>query len=139
MKLPYTICYTSVGNEVTEEEVNRIFEVTARYNETCKIQGLLLYSIETNRFFQVLEGEKKEILKLYNEKILKDSRHTDVIEIFHKPTSKPIFFKYSSKFNLIKTGEDLREIKNYIEENKYSQANAEKVLRLLEPFLILYS
>ncbi|TBW29976.1 BLUF domain-containing protein [Gramella sp. KN1008] len=139
MKLPYTICYTSVANQLDDDEVNEIFEITARHNNNCKIQGLLLYSKDTNRFFQVLEGEKKEVIKLYHEKILKDPRHSEVTEIFHKPTSKPIFFKYTSKFNLIKSGEDLQEIKKYIEEHKYSKANSDEVLRLLEPFLILYS
>ncbi|MUP44676.1 BLUF domain-containing protein [Gramella sp. BOM4] len=139
MKLPYTICYTSVANDLDEEDVNRIFEVTAKHNNECQIQGLLLYSKETSRFFQVLEGEKKEVINLYHEKILKDPRHNDITDVFHKPTSKPIFFKYTSKFNLIKTSEDLKEIKRYIEEHKYSQANSDEVLRLLEPFLILYS
>lgn len=139
MKLPYTICYTSVANDLDDDEVNRIFEVTAAHNNDCKIQGMLLYSKETASFFQVLEGEKNEVLKLYREKILQDHRHSEVTEIFHKSTSKPIFFKYTSKFNLIKSAEDLQRIKIYIEEHKYSRANSDEVLRLLEPFLIFYS
>lgn len=139
MKLPYTICYTSVANNVTESDIEDIFSKTHEHNNKCEIHGVLLYSKETNRFFQVLEGEKKEVIELYEEKIAKDSRHKEVIEVFHRPTSKPIFFKYSSKFNIVKTSDDLHEIKKYMEEHKYSKANSEKILRLLEPFFIFYS
>ncbi len=138
MKLPHTICYSSVGNDLSEEDVENIFRVTSEHNQECEIHGLLLYSKETNRFFQVLEGEKEEIRELYHRKIRRDSRHTDIIEIFDRPTSKPVFLKYSSKFNLVKTEEDLATIKKYIEENKYSKQNAEQIARLMEPFFLFY-
>ena len=138
MKLPYTICYTSVGNNISEEEVDKIFEVTSQFNQECEIAGLLLYSKETNRFFQVLEGSKKEVRDLYYDKIKDDSRHKEIIEIFDRPTSKPVFLKYSSKFNLVKTDEDLAQIKKYINENRHSRDNAAEIARLMEPFFLFY-
>lgn len=138
MKLPHTICYTSVGNNLSDQDIEDIFKVTSEHNQECEIHGLLLYSKETNRFFQVLEGEKQEVKELYQYKICKDKRHTDIIEIFDRPTSKPVFLKYSSKFNLVKTEEDLARIKKYIEENRYSKQNAEQIARLMEPFFLFY-
>ncbi|MBT8295400.1 MAG: BLUF domain-containing protein [Gramella sp.] len=139
MKLPYTICYISAGNNIEEQDIKEIFSNTEAHNNRCEIRGILLYSKETNRFFQVLEGGKEEVKNLYHEKILKDPRHKDIAEVFHKPTSKPVFFKYSSTFNLIKSGEELDAIKKYMQEHKYSRDGSDKVLRLLEPFFIFYS
>ena len=115
------------------------FQKTDQYNNECGINGVLLYSEETERFFQILEGPKKEVIDLYEQKIKKDSRHEQIMEIFHRSTSKPIFFKYTSQFKLIDTHEDLEMIKKYMEEHEYSKNNSKKVLRLLEPFFLFYS
>ncbi|MDX1718833.1 MAG: BLUF domain-containing protein [Salegentibacter mishustinae] len=139
MKSSYTICYTSIANPLKQHEIEDIFEKTYKHNRDFEIKGILLYSNETNRFFQVLEGEKQKVVELYEEKILKDFRHYEIVEVFHRSTSKPIFNQYSTSFNIIKTYDDLNNIREYLNKHKYSKPNSEEVLRLLEPFYIFYS
>jgi len=138
MKLPYTICYTSVANNVSHQDVQDIFNKAYQFNYDSEICGMLLYSKEAQRFFQVLEGSKDVVIELYENKIRKDSRHKEIFEIYHRTTSKPIFFDYSTKFAIVRTENDLLKIKEYIERYKYSLSNSDKILRLLEPFTILY-
>ncbi len=136
MKQAYTICYISRSKNLSQEDIRDIFKETESYNNSHNIKGLLLYSETMERFLQVLEGEKKELVALYNERIVKDDRHTDIMEVFNRETSNPIFDDYSSKFNLVKTHEDLEKIKNYFEKNKLKDSTSEKLYRLVDTFLI---
>ena len=138
MKLPYTICYVSKADpELSKEEIEDIFKTSIEHNNECTISGILLYSME--RFFQILEGEKKEVIELYEDKIRNDPRHHDIMEIYHKPSGKPIFLRYNSKFEIVSTHQDLDRIKTYIDKNsKYGTSNKD-ILRILEPFILFHN
>ena len=134
MKLLYTICYVSKAAEnITNKDVEDVFKVTEKANNDSGISGILLHSF--GNFFQVLEGEKKMLEKLYEDQIKKDKRHHNIYEIFHTPTKTPIFANYFSKFQTITTSIQLDEIRSYLNSN-LTNSNSEKLSRLLRPFMI---
>lgn len=134
MKQTYTICYVSKANpNLTIEEINEIFKLTEENNRLHNVSGILLHSL--GNFFQVLEGEEKYIEELYENQILKDSRHSEVFEIYRRNIAIPVFSNYSSQFKTITTSSQLDKIRDYLELNKRDSIS-EKLSRLLSPFII---
>ena len=132
--MDYTICYTSkTSPEVTTEILEQIFETTEKNNQERGIHGILLYGMDT--FLQVLEGDKEGVVKLYEDVISKDSRHTDMFEIINRPSTMSVFSSYNSKFNIVKTPEELENIKSYLRQHQIN-STAGKIHRLLNPFLL---
>jgi len=124
MNPTYSICYISKANSnLTIEEIS----------ELNNVSGILLHSL--GNFFQVLEGEEKHIENLYENHILKDSRHSNVFEIYRRNISSPIFSTYLSHFQAITTSEQLKKIHNYLESNRRIPTS-DKLSRLLKPFII---
>lgn len=133
MKSYYTICYTSKANpELSKLEIEELFKFSLEQNTECNVSGILLHSI--GNFFQVLEGNEQYLKSLF-EKIKSDSRHSEIFTIYNKSTLHPTFLKYDSKFNIVKSSEDLERIKIYLEENRSYSTN-DKLSRLLAPFLM---
>jgi hypothetical protein len=118
---------------LTIEEINEIFKLTEDNNRLHNVSGILLHSL--GNFFQVLEGEEKYIEDLYENKILKDSRHSEVFEVYRRNISKPVFLNYLSQFQAITTSIQLDKIRKYLESNKRDSIS-EKLSRLLNPFII---
>ncbi len=133
MKMLHTICYISNAKpELSNKEIENIFEETKNNNTDCKVSGILLYNL--GHFFQVLEGEKEHIIDLYENKIKKDTRHEGIFEVYNKETAKPVFLQYNSKFNVVKTEKDLQKIKDYLNSVRTTTSN--KLARLLRPFMM---
>ena len=130
----YTICYISKSSEELEQkDIEEIFAHTETQNNRKKIKGILLY--EFGNFFQVLEGNKKVIEDLYENKISKDTRHTDIHTLINYNITKPIFKEYSSDFNIVKTRTQLDSIRAYLKLNHHHHFS-ENIQRLLNPFLL---
>jgi len=130
----YTICYTSkAAPDIQTETLEQIFETTKKNNHDSGIQGILLYGMNT--FLQVLEGDKEILIKLYEEVISKDPRHTDIYEIINRPSTMSVFSTYYSKFNIVTTSEELDRIKTYLKQHQIN-STAGKINRLLNPFLL---
>lgn len=71
------LVYISVRKEnCTDAEIDKILEASNRKNGEIDVTGVLLYS--KTKFIQVLEGDKDEILNLYD-KIKEDDRHRNVM------------------------------------------------------------
>jgi hypothetical protein len=129
----YTVCYVSkAAPELTKADLTQLFEYSTNSNIKSGVTGILLHSL--GNFFQVLEGREEYIMNLYD-KIKIDKRHTDIFTVFNKKTINPTFLKYDSKFNVVKSKEDLQFIKNYLDDNSSYSTN-EKLSRLLMPFLM---
>ncbi|WP_111881743.1 BLUF domain-containing protein [Aequorivita sp. CIP111184] len=134
MKRLYTICYVSKASvDITKDDVKEIFKITESSNNATDISGILLYSF--GNFFQVLEGEKKDLVHLYEEKIKKDTRHSNIYEVFSREIESPIFSNYLTQFQTITTSIQLNEIRNYLKANR-TNAMSDKLSRLLKPFMI---
>lgn len=134
MKRLYTICYVSKAAEnTTNEDIKDIFKVTEQANNAIGISGILLHSFDN--FFQVLEGEKRDLEHLYEDKIKKDTRHSNIYEVFHRDMETPIFSTYLSQFLTITTSIQLDDIRKYLNTNR-TNSTSEKLSRLLKPFII---
>ncbi|RDK84200.1 BLUF domain-containing protein [Marinirhabdus gelatinilytica] len=132
--MTYTVCYVSKATEgLGETEIEDVFATTLKNNAEKNIYGILLYGM--GNFFQVLEGNKKTVESLYEQEIKNDTRHYDVFEIMRKTTQGPIFSSYSSVFTIVKTNEQLEQIKTYLRQNKVN-TTSDKLSRLLNPFLL---
>lgn len=134
MKSTYTICYVSkVAPNLSEKDIEELFQYTAAYNNKSNISGILLHSLDN--FFQVLEGSEKSLTKLY-EKIKEDTRHGEIYEVYNRKTSQPVFDNYKSTFDIVKTAEDLKMLLIYLNQDVSNSTNR-KLRRLLAPFDLL--
>lgn len=130
----YTICYISkVSTGLSEEQMQELFTHSTITNNTNGIKGILLSAM--GNFFQVLEGSKDQVVNLYNT-IKDDKRHQDIYEVFNRPVLKPVFTNYNSVFNVVKTVEELEQIKIYLDSMPFD-STSEKLSRLLAPFLLM--
>lgn len=130
----HTICYVSkVQPDLTDQQLQELFSHSSNSNNTKGIKGILLSTM--GNFFQVLEGRKEQISSLY-EVIKEDSRHNDIYEVFNRPVSKPVFTNYNSAFNVIKTVDELEQLKTYLDTMPFD-STSEKLSRLLAPFLLM--
>lgn len=74
----HAICYISQNENMDLLEIEELLEYCRDKNSALDIKGLLLYS--EGNFFQILEGDKKLVLGLF-EKIRQDPRHDDLIQV----------------------------------------------------------
>ncbi|WP_298950906.1 BLUF domain-containing protein [uncultured Nonlabens sp.] len=134
MDSTYTICYISkAAQELTTQDIKELFKNTSSVNNSNKVSGFLLHSI--NNFFQVLEGEERHLKNLF-EKIQEDTRHSDIYEVYNKHTTHPVFKGYKSEFDIVKSSEDLEILVSYLSQNNANSTNL-KLKRLLKPFAML--
>ncbi len=69
----YRLVYTSARSEdCTEADIAQILEASRKNNAKIGLTGILIYT--QDRFLQVLEGPKENVMKLYN-RLKKDKRH----------------------------------------------------------------
>lgn len=92
----YELIYISKAVEgVTKDEINKIIEASRRSNREKGITGMLV--CRKGEFIQILEGEKWDIIKLY-EKISKDPRHKDVFLIYRGEIEKKEFTDWDMSY-----------------------------------------
>jgi uncharacterized Fe-S cluster-containing MiaB family protein len=92
----YHLAYFSTASmRFSEEDIDRLLKVSKDNNRKLGITGILLF-IEGS-FLQVLEGEKENVLDLF-QTIRQDDRHYDVIIVFEGEKNKRNFEKWSMGF-----------------------------------------
>lgn len=80
--MKYAICYVSTATHLfSESAMEALLKTWEEKNNLLQLKGLLLYS--EGNFFQVIEGDKKIVRKLF-QKISQDPRHKDVIQVIGK-------------------------------------------------------
>ena len=95
----YRIIYlSSATTKFTSTEIISLLNSSRQRNELNQITGLLLYA--DGNFLQIIEGEKKAVLKLYS-KISIDKRHKNIIKVFDGKVNSRIYPKWSMGFNRI--------------------------------------
>lgn len=94
-----SLVYVSFATEdMTDEELKDILEVSRENNKSKDITGMLLYR---DRFFiQALEGEEEEVMPLY-EAIKDDPRHRNVLLVYKNDIKSRTFSSWSMGFNKI--------------------------------------
>ena len=67
--------YSEAVPRIKQEDIKNILDSSIKNNKEEKITGALVF--HENKFFQILEGPKSNVLNLYNV-LLEDDRHKDV-------------------------------------------------------------
>jgi hypothetical protein len=119
----YRIIYLSSGlKDLTSTDVKEILVKAKENNRAKNITGILLY-LDKN-FIQVLEGEKEEVIKLY-EKISLDHRHKNVIKVIEGDIASRQFDKWDMGFIEIDSDDlkDLSEYKDFNFKNIFSKTD----------------
>lgn len=90
----YAICYVSTAAEgLTTDELHKLLNDSEAKNNSRDMKGVLLYS--EGNFFQVLEGEKEQVIELFNQ-INSDPRHNNVIQIVGRDLEHKAFDGFKS-------------------------------------------
>lgn len=132
--MKHTICYVSKAiDNLSEESVEDIFQSTIANNNSQGVTGILLYGF--GNFFQVIEGNKRQILRLFA-KIKTDDRHHRIETLINHSIKKPVFGSYSSTFNIVKTKTQLKDISDYLNLLNYNVVFSDRMKRLIHPFLL---
>lgn len=131
----YAISYVSTANiELQQQGVKDIMNETNIYNKGQEITGILLYNERS--FFQLIEGEKEIIQPLYD-KIIKDSRHKDIIKFLEKPVFRPAFDGYLTDFITDSNKFDQALLKDYLHYIEVLEPESQKSLkRVIELMMV---
>lgn len=78
-----------------EPNVSRILLASRRNNPKWGLVGGLYYG--DNRFFQYLEGEEKEVYRLF-ETLCQDPRHRNITKLLDEPLNQRTFTNWSMKY-----------------------------------------
>jgi len=131
----YAISYVSTAERsLSETEIRQILNDSEVNNNKQNITGLLLYS--EGNFFQIIEGDQKQIVELY-ETIEDDSRHFNVIKLFGKEINKESFDGYKSDFiseDARYSSARLQNYEHYLEVLDKPTKNA--VANILKAFIV---
>ena len=110
----HAISYVSTANpNLNKKDVANLFKEVNEFNKNHDITGVLLFA-ETN-FFQLIEGEKKEIMSLYS-RIKNDSRHNNIIKFVDRHVKMPAFFVDISIFVTDTTKLNSSNLKIYLNQ-----------------------
>jgi hypothetical protein len=129
----YRIIYlSSATNILTKEEINYLLVKSKSYNIKSNITGLLIYI--DGDFLQVIEGEKEEVITLF-ELIKTDKRHKHVITVFKAEVTERQFPNWSMGFS--KTNyEELQKMEGFqsIDKKKLSNISDKMAVTFINTF-----
>lgn len=130
----YAVCYVSTSTrEMDTLEMEDLLNSTSKYNNECDIRGILLYS--TGNFFQILEGEKELIIKLFGQ-ISKDTRHHSIIQVVGKTIKNGAFDGYKAEIVLDSNKCDYNLVKEYMLQVEGLDSKLQgTVKRMMEVFI----
>lgn len=130
----YAIVYVSTAsNELEKKEIEKTLSSSKTSNNQNDITGLLLFS--EGNFFQIIEGEKNSIIKLFDT-IKEDDRHHDIIQIFGKDIHKEAYDGYACDFVLDAADYDKEKFQHYLNQTKVLEKSAQiAVENILKAFL----
>ncbi len=101
------LIYVSTATEdFSQAMLSELLQVARKNNRALNVTGMLLF--HENSFFQILEGEKSNVERLYTT-ISHDKRHNDVIQIISETIPARSFPDWSMGLSVI-TSKDLDTI-----------------------------
>lgn len=131
----YKLFYVSnATDELKDNGIDTILEASRKNNPAQGITGILLF--RSGIFLQLLEGEKAAVDALY-EKIQKDPRHSNVINLFTIEDEKRLFDDWAMGF--CELGDlDVKMVIEVLSWNKLINAatdiDSNLILHMLERF-----
>ncbi|MEM9601503.1 MAG: BLUF domain-containing protein [Pseudomonadota bacterium] len=99
-------CSKSVDGELTASALDALLEQSRVNNAAIDVTGMLLY--ESGAFFQVLEGDREVVERLYK-RLERDPRHQGVIKLIVEPISERSFGSWSMGYPRV-SREELAQI-----------------------------
>ena len=129
-----SICYKSqVKSTLSILEFESLFNATQTNNDKFNITGVLVKSKDI--FFQIIEGEVTTIDSLFD-KIKKDNRHSNIIELLNKPISQLSFNAFDTGYTLIDDIDELYGLQIYITDLQNNHfENSTLFLKIIEDLL----
>lgn len=130
----YAVCYVSTASkELEKDKLPELFQSWEQANKKKDIKGLLLFA--EGNFFQVLEGSKKLIIRLFSE-IQKDPRHENIIQIVGENMEKGGFDSYKCDVVTEKNKYDRSVFHEYLNTMQGMDEHTQKVASgMLEVFI----
>ena len=110
----YLIYVSSAIKLMHDDELLLLLEKARENNSRLGITGMLLY--KEGNFMQMLEGEKKTVLELYDA-IKKDERHKDIVTIVSGDIKERNFENWTMGFYDMNKVRDFPRYNDYIKEN----------------------
>ncbi|MCK0162027.1 BLUF domain-containing protein [Allomuricauda sp. F6463D] len=93
----YQLNYHSISQpELSHKELDNILETAIKVNSAKDITGCLIY--HNNHFVQILEGNKNDVLEVF-EKIQADDRHHTVTVLWENSIDKRYFPKWNMAYH----------------------------------------
>lgn len=113
------VLYTSSSTRnLEDQELEEILEKSRKNNNKRDVTGLLI--VKGRTFLQCLEGEKNDVLFIY-EKIQKDDRHTNVIDLIEEDINERLFPNWSMGYKNIKNLSNIKseKLKNFANTDEF--------------------
>jgi len=131
----FHLVYKSSANEgLDRSDISKIINKSQSNNNKTGVTGLLLY--RQNTFIQLLEGEEMAVRETYN-KILKDSRHSDVKVLIESKSSIRIAPQWS--MNYVESISEEISVKTLFEVFEQLVHESPKDKNLIMPLLTKFS
>ncbi|RYY30584.1 MAG: BLUF domain-containing protein [Sphingobacteriaceae bacterium] len=124
----YFLIYTSYAHHTNEQELKALLHQAQEKNKKKSITGMLLYL--NGIYIQLLEGQQKDVQLLY-EKILRDSRHEEIVLLKEDTIEKRFYADWSMGFKTI-SADELNTEENYRCLNPLNKQNADAVLKVFK-------
>lgn len=133
----FQLAYSSIaGQLLTEDQLSDLLSTAMIFNTLNNVTGVLLY--HERIFFQVLEGDKETVEKLYK-KISADLRHKDLQLHWTTHTEERIFDEWSMGYmdydclgNIKKCKFDQLQSENFERKNSKNQQSRSELLELIK-------
>ena len=117
------------------KEIEEMAKKAAKSNSDNGITGIMLF--KGGVFLQLLEGEASKINTLFESKIKKDDRHTNITEIFNIQAKERMFEKWSMAFHEV-SELDIKMVNEMLSWHKLISAvkeiDSHIILHMLERF-----
>lgn len=107
----HLVYVSSATREMSEEDLLYLLEQSRDRNKRQNVTGMLLYA--GGNFFQVLEGDKKDVEEIYAA-IVSDERNTGNIELIKENINERTFPDWSMGFKHL-TSQNKASIEGYTE------------------------
>lgn len=122
----YQLNYHSVSNPgLNSNDLDNILEKAIAVNSQKNITGCLIY--HNNRFVQILEGEKKDVLQVYK-KIKTDTRHQTVTLLWENPIDKRYFPEWNMAYHKPNSQNIIQFVNNLMLLSKLSDRSTSSLL-----------
>lgn len=119
----YKLIYSSIESyHLSYELMEDIAFKASIYNKTKNITGLLVYI--NGSIIQLLEGEKEDVLALFEDRISKDNRHKDIKIMMNGDSDARTFPEWNMGFKKI----DNDHYSSYLQYNDYLEEIDPKIL-----------